>query len=116
MANPAPCMRCDDVPDADYFVTNRLDTPWPFEQSTVALCFHCFVQTANDMAEGYALAMKQLEEMSGPGVLESIEEDDGPAPVANPDPKSKSRPRSKPDPEPEPEALPQEVAATHDLG
>jgi hypothetical protein len=116
MANPAPCNRCQQVPDADYFLTNRLDTPWPYDQSTVALCFHCFIATANDMAEGYRLAMEQLEAMEGPGVLESIEAEEGPVVPANPEPKSKSRRSEKPDAVPVAVPAAQEEQAADDLG
>jgi hypothetical protein len=116
MANPAPCMRCDDVADADYFLTNRLDTPWPYPQATVALCFHCFVQTASDMSEAYQAAMKQIEEMQATGVLEQIEADDGevkPAPAG-----TKSKAPKEPDKVTVPvgpEAAPEDEAAD-DLG
>lgn len=91
MAKPAPCQRCLEVPDADYYFTNRLDNPWPFEQATVALCFSCMVQVVMEMAEAYRAAVAMLEAKPEPGALEAVEAAEGPVEPVRIEPKSKSR-------------------------
>lgn len=82
MANPAPCSNCLEVADAEFYVTNRLGVPWPFEQSTVALCVPCFIQVGITMGTALQAAMAELEAMAEPGTLEAIEADEGPVTVA----------------------------------
>lgn len=82
MANPAPCSNCLEVADAEFYVTNRLGVPWPFDQSTVALCVPCFIQVGITMGEALQMAMAELEAMAEPGTLEQIEADEGPVTVA----------------------------------
>jgi hypothetical protein len=82
MANPAPCQACLEVQDAEFYVTNRLGVPWPFQQSTVSLCVPCFIQVGISMGEALQAAMAELQAMAepeGPGVLEQIEQDEKPA-------------------------------------
>jgi hypothetical protein len=91
MAKPAPCQACLEVPDADFYVTNRLGVPWPFEQATVSLCVTCFIQTGIRLGEALQAALAELEAMAEPGALEQIESDEGKAPVTKSG--SKRRPR-----------------------
>lgn len=114
MAKPAPCQRCLEVPDADYFLSNRLDNPWPFEQSTVSLCFSCLVQVVMQMAEAYQAAVAMLEANPEPGALEAVEADEGPVQPVRIQPKSK---RPKPQAEETvtvPSTTPQEEAGADD--
>jgi len=98
MANPVPCQRCLDVPDAGYYLTNRLDDPWLFDQTTVALCFSCMVQSVMEMADAYAQALAQVEAMAGPGLIEqAVADADADAPEEAP---KGSKSRSKKEPEP----------------
>lgn len=84
MANPLPCQACLEVADAEFMVSNRLGVPWPFEQSTVALCVPCFINVGISMGTALQAALAEMEGPSEPGVLEAIEADEGevrPAPV-----------------------------------
>lgn len=114
MAKPAPCQRCIDVADADYYLTNRLDNPWPFDQMTVALCFRCFIETAMQMAEAYEMAVQQLQAMEQPGALEQVEQDEGAVKVAPVEPKSKPRNRKAPEPITVPAPVSEEGAPSDD--
>jgi hypothetical protein len=95
-------------------VTNRLAVPWPFEQSTVALCVPCVIQFGIQMGEALQAALASLEAMAEPGALEQIEADEGKGPVSPAEPKS--RPRKKAEAVAvtlEPEAAP-EAEAPHE--
>lgn len=116
MAKPAPCQRCLEVPDADYYLTNRLDNPWPFDQGTVALCFSCLVQVAMQMAEAYSQAVALLEADPEPGALEAIEADEGPVQPVRVQPKSKSRKAPEEVPATVPAITEAEEVDTHDHG
>lgn len=96
MAKPAPCQRCLEVPDADYYLTNRLDAPWLFDQATVALCFSCLVQVAVAMAEAYQAAVAMLEANPEPGALEAVEAAEGPVEPVRIEPKSKRQKATAP--------------------
>jgi hypothetical protein len=98
MAKQMPCQRCLNVADADYFLTNRLDNPWLFDQATVALCFQCLMETTAQMGEAYAQALAWMAENPEPGVLESIETDEGPQPAAEevPRPRGKAKAAAEP--------------------
>ena len=116
MANPIPCVNCLEVPDADFLVTNRLDMPWPFDQSTVGLCTTCLISMTAAMAEALAAVFGTAPEPEGPGVLEQVEAEEGPVKVASAS--SKSRKPKEPEPvavHAGPEAT-QEAPAADDLG
>ena len=96
MANPIPCVNCLEVPDADFLVTNRLDMPWPFDQSTVGLCTTCLIGAAAAMAEALAAVFGTAPEPEGPGVLEQVEAEEGPVKVASASSKSRRSKESDP--------------------
>jgi hypothetical protein len=73
MANAMPCQACLEVADAEFMISNRLGVPWPFEQSTVALCVPCFIQVGIAMGEALQAAMAELEAMANPEELEQIQ-------------------------------------------
>lgn len=89
MANPIPCAMCIEVPDSDFLITNRLEMPWPFDQSTVGLCLTCFLQLGVAMGEAIQAAMKAEAEPGRPGVLEAVEADEGTVTPARADSKSR---------------------------
>jgi hypothetical protein len=65
-----------EVQDAEFYVTNRLEVPWPFGQSTVALCVPCVINFGIQMGEALQAAMAEMaaaETPEGPGVLEQME-------------------------------------------
>ena len=138
MANPAPCAACLEVADAEFYVTNRLGVPWPFDQSTVALCVPCFINTGIQMGQALQAAIAEMGsfehshtwdddgyceecgEDSGPaqkpGALEQVEADEGKVKVAAASPK-RSRKKNQAAPQPEPDAaLPEESEAADDHG
>lgn len=98
MANPIPCHRCKEVPDAAFLVSNRFDMPWQYEQGNVGLCPICFIETASEIAQVLSLMNAPPTDPEAPPVLEQIEADEGKGPVAAAD--SKSRKRKVPTPEP----------------
>jgi hypothetical protein len=113
MAKPSPCQRCLQVPDADFYLTNRLDAPWVFDQATVSLCFECLVESVRMMAQAYAQAVAQLAAEQGPGILAEIDDAERLGAVTETRPKSKSRKESESEPEPEPVAVAEEGQAAH---
>lgn len=101
MANPVPCQRCLESPQADYYWTLLSDTPWPFEQSTVALCIRCFLEATDQMRAGYVAALAELEAMQEGGHIDqALAAADQDAPEEAPR-ASKSR-RKAPEPVPVP--------------
>lgn len=91
MANPLPCQACLEVADAEFMVSNRLGVPWPFEQSTVSLCVPCFINVGIQMGTALQAALAEMEGPAEPGVLESIEADEGEVKPAPANSKSRSR-------------------------
>lgn len=91
MAQPAPCASCLEVADAEFYVTNRLGVPWPFDQSTVALCVPCFINVGIQMGQALQAAMAELEAMAEPGALEQVEAEEGPVAVASATSKSRRK-------------------------
>jgi hypothetical protein len=93
MANAMPCQACLEVADAEFMISNRLGVPWPFEQSTVALCVPCFIQTGIAMGEALQAAMAELEAMANPEELKQIRANEakevGAPAVARPNRKSR---------------------------
>jgi len=78
MAKPAPCQACLETPDAEFYVTNRLDVPWPFDQPTVALCYRCFISLGLQLGQAIEAALASLGEMAADAPETAAEA--GPAP------------------------------------
>lgn len=114
MAKPAPCQRCLEVADADYYLTNRLEAPWLFDQATVSLCFSCLVQVVMAMAEAYQEAVAMLEANPEPPALEAVEADEGPVKVVPSGTKSKRQKVTTPEAVNSPEAVTPEEGHTDD--
>jgi hypothetical protein len=114
MAKQMPCQRCLNVADADYFLTNRLDNPWLFDQATVALCFQCLMETTAQMGEAYAQALAWMAENPEPGVLESIETDEGPQSAAEEVPRPPRKAKAAVEPARVASEVAQEAEAAHD--
>lgn len=114
MANPAPCQACLEVADAEFYVTNRLGVPWPFEQPTVALCVPCFINCGIQMGEALQMALAEFEANAEPGALEQIEAAEGRGPVTKAGTKRRPKPKVEVTiPATEPPAT-QEAEATDD--
>ena len=95
MANPIPCGRCDEVADADLLVTDRTPDFQLLGVPTSGLCVRCYIEHAMQLANAIQAAMAEMEKLpDAPGVLESVEADEGevtPAERVEPLPKSKAK-------------------------
>ena len=113
MANPMPCGGCSEVADAEFVVTFRAGTEWFGLTPTTPLCVSCFIKVAGYMDEAItaAQAPESEPEPEGPGVLESIEESEGPVAVTTTKPPRRSR-KSKA-PENNGQAVSEETQAAH---
>jgi hypothetical protein len=116
MANPAPCQACLEVADAEFYVTNRLGVPWPFEQPTVALCVPCVINFGITMGEALQLALAEMTQMTEPGALEAVEADEGRGPVTPAHSKSRRKPRTEPQAVAVLEEVPEEAPAPDEHG
>jgi hypothetical protein len=99
MANPIPCVRCLEVADAHFLLTNRTEIPWTFDQATVGICMMCLIQEAGAWAQAMTSLESLAEEPTEPGALELMEADDGKVPVASAAPKRSRRKKEAPAPE-----------------
>jgi hypothetical protein len=112
MANPIPCQACLEVADGEFFVTNRLAVPWPFEQSTVCLCVPCFIQTGISMGEALQAAMAELEKMANPEELAQIQANEAADATAHQAEKRSRKSKAAPQPEPVHAAVSEEAPAS----
>jgi hypothetical protein len=76
MAKPAPCQRCDQVPEAHFTVTNRGFIPWQYDQAVLNLCLNCFITTGAELGEAVAEAERLEAETPAEPILEQIEADE----------------------------------------
>jgi hypothetical protein len=92
MANPIPCGRCNDVADADLLVTDRTPEFTLLGVPTTGLCVLCYINHAMELANAIQASMAEIEaQPDAPGVLESVEADEGKVEAADPLPPAPKR-------------------------
>ena len=93
MANPIPCGVCGEVADSDLLVSDRTPEFQILGQSTMGMCVQCFIERGMLLANALQAAYAEMEKAGDqPGLLESVEADEGevtPADPLPPAPKSK---------------------------
>jgi hypothetical protein len=92
MANPIPCGRCQEVADSDLLVTDRTPDFQLLGVPTSGLCVRCYIEHAMELANALQAAMAEMEKLPDePGVLESVEQDEGKVEAADPLPPAPKR-------------------------
>jgi hypothetical protein len=116
MANPTPCGICQQVPEADFLVTDRTPDFLVLGAPTMGVCVHCMVDLGRRL--GKALALAEAPDSApvpvGAGVLERIEDDEGAAPIP-PSSSSPKRPKRQASSE-NGAPVSEEAEAAHDHG
>lgn len=93
MANPIPCGVCQQISDAEFLVTDMTDGFQLLGVPTQGMCVQCFVEKGLALANALQAAYEEMQgQEPAPGVIEAIEQDEGPVTPADPLP---AAPKSK---------------------